>query len=431
VKMRAFQLLLCLAIGSLVSVMELAQEIPNTPATLQAAAIKAYQQKDYAGFLAYEKRALALEPANPRFLYNVACGESLTGHAEEAIHALTQLADLRLDLGAETDDDFAAIRKSPEWAAFESRLTELRRPLVRSNVAFKLPDPALVATGIAIDARTGDTYIASVRERKIVRRTRNGVVSDFIPEAEGGFLAGASLALDAERNALVASTAAVPFMRGYRKEDEGKSGVFVFDLKSGKLLRKAFLAVDGKPHFLNALLIDHDGNIFVSDSGTSGVYRLRRGGRELEAFVTTGVFTSTQGLAFSADEKTMFIADYSDGVWALDMSSKERRHLDGPADVWLGGLDGLSRVGNSLIAVQIGVRPERVLRLNLDERSRKISGAGILEMNHPGYDGPIQGVIDGKAFVYIANSQLRLGNGQTGAFAGDRARPTVVLRMPL
>ncbi len=82
-----------------------------------------------------------------------------------------------------------------------------------------------------------------------------------------------------------------------------------------------------------------------------------KGAEELEVFVPKDVFRASQGLAFSEDEKTMFVVDYSDGLWALDMTSKERRHIDGPPDVWLAGLDGISRDGNSFITVQIGVRP--------------------------------------------------------------------------
>jgi sugar lactone lactonase YvrE len=409
----------------------LAEDVAETPAPLNAAAIKAYQQKDFAAFLGYEKRASALQPANPRFVYNVACGESLTGNGKEAVRLLSQLADRKLDLGAETDDDFATIRKLPEWASFEAKLAELRKPVVHSEIAFKLAETALVATGIAIDSRTGDTYVGSVRTRKIVRRTKTGEVSDFVHEAQDGFLAAGSLAIDSPRQIIYASSSAVPFMRGYRKEDADKSGVFAFDLKSGRLLRKVFLAPDGKPHFLNALLIDRDGNVYVSDSLASGIYRLRKGAEEFEVFVPKDVFSASQGLAFSDDEKTMFVVDYSDGLWALDMLSKERRHIDGPPDAWLAGLDGISRMGNSFITVQIGVRPERVLRLKLDAKTQNIALVEILEMSHREYDGPIQGVIDGHSFYYVANSQLRLGNGETGAFAEEQARSTVILRLPI
>jgi sugar lactone lactonase YvrE len=407
-----------------------AQE-PTDLAALNAEAIKAYRAKDYARFLAYEKRALGMEPANPRFIYNVACGESLQGNAREAVRMLDQLLARRLDLGAETDDDFSPIRQTPEWAGFESRLAELRKPLVRSQPAFRLADPGLVATGIAFDPRTGDTYVASARERKIIRRAKDGKISDFITQAQDGFLGGDSLAIDGSRRLLFASTAAASFTVGYRKEDFGRSGVFVFDLKSGKLVRKALLPADGKRHILNALVVDRDGNAYVSDSSVAGIYRLRRGSDDLETFVPGNVFAATQGLALSNDEKTLYVADYTDGIWALDLASKNRRPIAAPADVWLAGLDGLSRVKDGFIAVQIGPKPERVLRLQLDPQAQKITSAEVLEINHPDYSGPIQGTIAGDAFLYVANSQLSLVNEETGTFPADRARATVVLRLPL
>jgi sugar lactone lactonase YvrE len=423
-----FAVLLC---GLFAVAISPSQETPATAEALNAEAIKAYQAKDYGRFLAYEKQALALDPDNPRVMYNVACGESLAGNAPEAVRLLDQLLLKKIDLGAETDDDFAAIRKTPEWQAFESRLAELRKPLVRSRTAFTLSDPTIVATGIAVDPKTGDSFIASVRQRKILRRTKQGVVSDFIQQAQDGFLAGDSLAVDSPRHLLYATTSAVPYMLGYQKEDFGRSGLFAFDLKSGKLSKKAMLAADGKRHILNQLTIDHEGNVYVSDTGVSGIYVLRPGSNELETFIAGDVFRSTQGVVFSKDEKTLYVADYLEGLWALDIASKTRRQLQPPAGVWLFGLDGLSREGDSLISIQIGPKPERVLRIRLDAKGTSITQVKILEMSHPDYRGPIQGTVAGHDFLYVANSQLDLGNGRTGAFASAQGRPTVVLRLPL
>src|SRR5579885_1244449 len=169
------------------------QETSMTASELNAEAVKAYQGKDYGRFLAYEKRALDLDPTNERFIYNVACGEALLGNAREAVRLLGRLLADKLDFGAETDSDFEGIRGTPEWDAFKKQLAELRKPVVRSRAAFILPDPNLLATGIAVDPARGDVFIASVRERKIVRRKRDGTISDFIQQAQDGFLRGIPL----------------------------------------------------------------------------------------------------------------------------------------------------------------------------------------------------------------------------------------------
>jgi hypothetical protein len=93
-------------------------------------------------------------------------------------------------------------------------------------------------------------------------------------------------------------------------------------------------------------------------------------------------------------------------------------------------MDGLSPVPGGFITVQIGVKPERVLRLHLDASQQHITRVDILEMNHPDYAGPIQGVVSGHNFLYTANSQLPLADPHTGVIPADRARQTVILRLP-
>ncbi len=405
------------------------QEVP-TPAASHAKALAAYRGKNYGDFLRYEKQALELDPENPQFIYNVACGEALNGRPREAVRFLDKLLAQKLDFGAETDPDLAGIRTGPEWREFQARLGALRKPLVRSAVVFTLPDPNLLATGIANDPETGDIFVASVRQRKIVRRTPRGELSDFIREGRDGFLAGNSLAVDAPRKLLYATTAAAPYMVGYDKSSLGRTGLFAFDLKTGKLVKKVVLPADGKMHLLNALAVDREGNVYVSDTGVSGIYLLRAAGNGLEEFVPSSAFQATQGLALSDDEKTLYVADYASGLWALDIASKRSRKLDPPRGAWLRGLDGISRTGDGFIAVQIGPKPERVLRIKIDPKADRVTSVEILEMSHPAYQGPIQGTVVGKSFLYVANSQLDLGDGKSGAFAAERARPTVVLRLP-
>ncbi len=195
-----------------------ASQEPPTPASLNTKAIAAYQAKDYGAFLRLEQQALHLEPENPQFTYNVACGEALNGHPAEAIPFLDRLLAQKLDFGAATDPDLASVRATPEWKGFETRLAALRRPLVKSQVAFTLPDVHLLATGIASDPQTGNIFIASVRKRKILRRTAQGKLSDFIREAQDGFLAGDSLAVDAPRRLLYATTSAVAYMEDMKRQ---------------------------------------------------------------------------------------------------------------------------------------------------------------------------------------------------------------------
>ena len=407
------------------------EQKPTSGAEWNAEAVKAYRAKDYATFLADERKGLALEPENPRLIYNTACGEALNGNAKEAVALLTQLLARKLDLGAETDGDFAGIRKTAEWVQFEARLTEIRKPVVQSRVGFKLEEPGLMAAGMAFDATHADFYIASVRGRKVLRRTKNGIVSDFVREGQDGFLAGAGLAIDVPRHLLYASTAGVPFMKGAQKDDDGRAGLFAFDLQTGKTMRKVWLPTDRQKHFLNNLTVDREGNVYVSDSLNSGIYELRRDGSTLEEIVPPAMFTGSQGLALSDDEKTLFVGDFVEGVWALDLATKTKRRIPAPANAYLAGLDGLAKVRDGFVTVQLQVQPARVVRLRMDPQWQHVVSVETLESNHPEYDAPIQGTLAEGAFWYVADSQLETLDPKTGKFPIEKAKATVVLRLPL
>ena len=100
----------------------------------------------------------------------------------------------------------------------------------------------------------------------------------------------------------------------------------------------------------------------------------------------------------------------------------------GAAGNVVGGLDGLTPTADGFVTVQIGIKPERVLRFKVDSAGERITYLRVLEMNHPDYAGPVQGSANITHFFYVANSQLALGNAQTGEFATEKAKPTVVLR---
>lgn len=402
----------------------------SNPQSLAEASARAYQAKNYKAFLELQKRIFALEPGNTGAVYNLACAQALNGHAAESVQLLDKLLALKIDLNADTDSDFKAIDQSPEWATFKKQLAELRQPIVHSTVAFTLPDKNLVPAGIAVDPQTGDTYIASVRERKILKRTKDGVVSDFATRKDG-LMAVFDLVLDPVRKQLIASTAALSFMQDFKKEDEGKAGICIFDLNTGKLARSVFLSPDPEHHLLSTMAEDKDGNIFVTDYSAGAIYRLRRASNEIELYISSVEFHAPQALALSADERTLYVADYVDGIWAAEVLSTDLHHLDTSPDVWVGGITGLRRVGNSLIALQTAAKPNRLVRMLLDPKAERITSVETLESNLPSYAGPVLGSISGDDLFYIANSQIGLGNAKTGAFDEAHAQPVTVLRLPL
>ena len=142
----------------------------DSPQALVARAARAYEAKDYDTFLVLEKQLWTFAPNDPRTIYNVASGQALTNHPADAVSELDKILTMHLDFAAEKDPDFGSILKTPEWARYQERVAALRKPTGISTVAFTIADKGLVASSIAVDDTSGDDYIGSLRQRKILKR---------------------------------------------------------------------------------------------------------------------------------------------------------------------------------------------------------------------------------------------------------------------
>ena len=55
------------------------------------------------------------------------------------------------------------------------------------------------------------------------------------------------------------------------------------------------------------------------------------GATQLEAWLKHDQFVSLQGLDFSADGKTLYVADYANGLWRVDLATRTPTLLAAPA----------------------------------------------------------------------------------------------------
>jgi sugar lactone lactonase YvrE len=393
----------------------------------QKKAVEAYQRQDWPAFLENAQQAEALRPGNPRLLYNVACAQARNGQAAAAAKTLEGLIARKLDLGSDGDGDFAAVRDSEAFAGVRRALAQLRQPVGGSTVAFRLAEKDLLTEGIAYDPASKAFFVSSVHRRKIVRRAADGTVSDFVKEGQYGVGAVLALALDEKRGRLIACSAALPQMKGYTPSLEGRSAVYEFDLATGKPVRNTALPVDGKPHAANDLAVAENGDLYVTDSLGSGIYRIPSGGGALETFVAPGVFRSPGGIAFGPGGR-LYVADWGQGLYWLD-SGRNRHEVEGPPDVPLFGIDGLIARGGTLYAVQNGIAPARVVRLELDAKGGRVVAAAILDMNDPEFFEPTLATLVGDDLYVIGKSQWPLFDEKTGAFDPAKLKEPVILRV--
>ena len=397
---------------------------------LYRAARSAYQRGDHTAFLATTRQALALVPDDPTLLVDEARGAALTGQPAAALQALARLATLGLEVDI-AHADFAALRPLPAFVEVTRRLAAVTTPVGSSTVAFRLAEKDLLTEGIAHDPTTGTSYVTSVRRRKIVAVDKSGAARDFVPPQRDGLLAPLGIAVDPPRRRLWAATTAVPPMDGYTKADEGRAALVCFDLESGRIRRQWSPPDSSIPHNVNDVVVAPSGDVYVSDSSSGAVYRVRAEGEALEILVPPGRIRSPNGLALLPDGRQLVVADYVRGLVRVDTATGAVSTIVAPPDVLLSGIDGLVRVDERLVAIQNGIRPHRLLALRLDATGNRVLEARLLARALPEFDEPTLGVAVGTELLYIANSEWGAYDGEGRLTAPERLRPATILRLRL
>ena len=96
----------------------------------------------------------------------------------------------------------------------------------------------------------------------------------------------------------------------------------------------------------------------------------------------------------------------------------------------LGGIDGLYVHDSSLVAIQNGTDPIRVIRAWLNPEMTRVTRFAVLEQEHPQSDLPLTGTIVGDDLYYVARSQLRAFEGKN-IWPDEKLKESTILKLPL
>jgi sugar lactone lactonase YvrE len=295
-------------------------------------------------------------------------------------------------------------------AALAALLLTCLAPLARaqSPVAFRITDREFVPEGIAHDPRTKTFYVGSTYLRKIVSVDGQGRVRDFAASGQDGLRGVLGLRVDAARRALWAVSSDVGLsmpIKGNPRDCLGCSEVFKYDLRTGRLIRKYSLSNKPAPHFLNDLTLNADGDAFITDTIAGAVYRIARGGDELGLFASLGPQSYPNGIDLSPDGRKLFVGTH-ESITSVGVRDKSVARLRLPEGV-KPGIDGLYFHRGALVTVE-PFDKEKIVRYILDGRAQAVARVETLEAGHPLMSQPTTGVLVGRDFYYIANSQLQV-----------------------
>ncbi len=367
-------------------------------------AVAAFQSHDVATARKEVDRAAAAWPTQHAYVWARARFAAIAGDTAAAIAGLVEYADLGLGRDLRADTSLAGLRALPHFVVLAARHDANRAPLVRSAVRGRLSDSTFWPEGMDYDARTGRFYVASVRHRTIAELAPTGAVRELWPRNQSGIGSVLGVRVDPRGGVLWATLSGRRQKEGWTPADSTIAALVRVRIADGAIERRWDLPPVPRGHTLGDLAVGPNGDVFVTDSDDPVLYRLRPGADTLEHF-TNPLFHSLQGLAPAPDGGVLYLSDYSHGFLRVDLATDAvTRVADAPRSTSL-GCDGIAWADGSIIAVQNGVTPARIMRFVLDRQGQRFVRAELLDQNAEIADEPTIGAVVGSEFVYVANGQ--------------------------
>ena len=366
------------------------------------AGTEAYEQKDYEGFLKSMLSADSLRPNHPALVYNIAAGYSLVGDHTKALKAIKKSLLMNTGNDFAKDEDFTGIKDTDGFQKLMDFRKELNQSLQTSKVAFAISEKDLHPESIAYNPKSNKFYLGSVHKSKIVEYDPSTKqFKDWKSSGEDGLWAVMGMKVD-EQNCLWVCTVATQEMETFQSENEGKTAVFKYNLKNGKLIQKYEL--EGG-HWFGDLVIHPSGDVYISDSIKPILYKISKEKDQLEVFEDfSGRLMNLQGLSFGATERDLYLSDYISGIYKINIENKSLIKLNTPKNALLKGVDGMYYYDNSLIAIHNGLKPNRVIKYKLNDLGDEIESFTYIDKAREELNEPTLGVIVEDSFYYVANS---------------------------
>lgn len=274
-----------------------------------------------------------------------------------------------------------------------------------------LEEKDLVPEGIAYSKNKDAFYLTSLAKSKIVEVDRkSGRQKDFIAEHEFGYTPGVGIYADDERNLLHA-------IGGYYMKSDSLSSLFTFDLNTRKLLKR-YDVTDSGEHFLNDMVKDKNGTIYLTDTKGSSIYMLKQGSDSLELFYQSPEIIYPNGIAISEDNSKLYIASTIKGIRIMDISTKNILNESDTLGISQ-GIDGLEFYKNHLYAIQNSVRrnTHNFRKLILNHYQDAIIDVEIIGSHTQDLNLPLTFCLADDKAIVIGNSNLQYFNQESLEFS--------------
>jgi sugar lactone lactonase YvrE len=355
---------------------------------------------DNANWLQYGQRTLALAPDHPDLLISVARAFAANGRMPEAIAHLDDAITRGAGFDLSSFPEFKDAAANEELNSLRDRALENQAPVSPPEVFVALDNPPLQPEGITYDptgqllyigSLTGEVWKVDLNGKRTLFAGANASLRDVL-----------GLKVDAKRRLLWFVDGVFPdlFATGEPKKDLGITAVHAFDLRTRTRVRHCL--VDDRPtlHGFNDLALASNGDVYVTDSTTSTIYRLPRGECNLEVVMQDDAVTFPNGIVITADSSRLYVA-HVEGISAVDVRTGRRTQLTVPRTGAVNSIDGLAWDGPDLLGLQTSPYLARTARIRLSGDGLAVREVVTMSSRPPLGLNQTTGVVVGRHFYTV------------------------------
>lgn len=349
------------------------------------------------------KQLVKLVPGSLPIKMELAYSYAADDMKSPAYDLLLRMKGQGFGLDVSKDPNFEKIHGTEVWDYIVKSLQSNLKPFGEGKKAFDLPAADLMFNALAWDPVHAKFLVGSARDGGIYHADKQGKISKFIKsDSHNRLWSIMDMAVDGKRNRLWVATTSVFFFKGYDTNNAGQAALAEFDLKTGKLLHR--YPLKGSGVFLSTLALAPDGKVYAADGVNKKLYTVEKG--KLKEFAHNPRLNNIRALAVSGDGKRLYLADTILGVIGLDLESAKAFNLAyNPESLVLPGIVDMHSYKNTLVVIEPGMQPQRVMRLKLSEDGRKVTNAMPLDVANPLFDSLGNGAVAGSKLYFMVNDQ--------------------------
>ncbi len=350
------------------------------------------------------KRVTVLMPNSGDIKLQLALVYAKMGDKTRAYDTLMRMQMQGFGYDISKDPRFDPVHGTRVWDYLVANLGVNSKSFGEGKVAFDLPKTDNLLNALAWDPKRKTLLVGSARNGSIHHVDEKGKFTDFIAAGSNPNLWGVdALGVDAAHDKLYVATSASPKFDKFTAENANKSALLEFELASGKFVKKIAAPSDAQ-HTFNDIAVSDNGTVYVVDGAHRIVFKLE--GNALKAVVQNSKLTAINAITVSGNGRVLYIADYALGIFGFDLAKGEAfEPTYNPDSLVLGGIVGMHFYDETLIVIQDGMVPKRVMRLNLSPDGRTIKAAMPLDVGSQDFIVLGDGALAGEKLYFVSNRQ--------------------------